>query len=96
MRNNKRADDYRAKTRRAKSQEAWPTPSSSKYAQVPSYRTAIEVDANATEFPATKGAVTEKRGTAYGLGVALVELAGEHGFEYKTWDGMYVSLFLST
>ena len=62
----------------------------------------IEVDADATEFPAAKGAVTGKKGTLEELGNAaerqkfytVVELIQKHGFERIAWDGKCAVLFL--
>ena len=101
-RKNRRSHDYRQKRRKARKQEAGPGPSSSTYAQVLSHGTAIEVDADATEFPAAKGAVTGKKGTLEELGNAaerqkfytVVELIQKHGFERIAWDGKCAVLFL--
>lgn len=99
-RKNQRAHDYRAAKRRTQREQAGDTPSPSAYAHVLSHGTAIEVNANATEFAFARGAVTGKRGTKEELGDAverqkfytIVELVKEHGFEHIPWDGMYIYL----
>ena len=101
-RKNRCSHDYRQKRRKARKQEAGPGLSSSAYTQVLSHGTAIEVDADATEFPAAKGAVTRKKGTLEELGNAaerqkfytVVELIQKHGFECIAWDGKCAVLFL--
>ncbi|KAE9384977.1 hypothetical protein BT96DRAFT_803487, partial [Gymnopus androsaceus JB14] len=55
----------------------------------------IEVDVDATTFPAAKGAVTGKRGTVDELGDTVehkkfytaLELVRDKGFEHIQWDG---------
>lgn len=101
-RKNARSHDKRAKIRRIRKEEK-AGPSSNTYANVLSHGTAIEVEADATHFPAAKGAVTGKKGTLDELGDAIdrqkfytvVELVNEHGFEHIAWDGKFVYLYLS-
>lgn len=93
-RKNGRSHDKRAKERRIRKEEN-PGPSPSTYAKVLSHGTAIEVEVDAVQLPAAKGAVTGKKGTVDELGDAIsrerfytaVELVNKHGFQHIPWDG---------